>query len=211
LATAAQHHLPEPWVGRLEVAPLLFLSSNPSINPDEDFPTSAWPNASISSYFQDRFQSGAVLDGVRFRRQEGSYGPPNAYWTEIKNRATELFGRTVVAGIDYALTEVVHCKSRGNFGVADALKTCAPEHLVRVLERSVAKTVICNGKWARLGLQRVFGIALECPSLVGPILLAGRPRMVLAIAAPGSSGPRKLDKVLTAQQLTTLRRFTLGP
>jgi hypothetical protein len=29
----SEHHIPEPWVGHLESAPLLFLSSNPSIAP----------------------------------------------------------------------------------------------------------------------------------------------------------------------------------
>src|SRR5256885_16253549 len=27
----SEHHVPEPWVGHLETAPLLFLSSNPSL------------------------------------------------------------------------------------------------------------------------------------------------------------------------------------
>src|SRR5690349_1935417 len=35
-----EHHMPEPWYGHLEWAPILFLSSNPSIS----IPPSIFPN-----------------------------------------------------------------------------------------------------------------------------------------------------------------------
>ena len=33
---------PEPWSGFLDTAPLLFISSNPSLSEDENYPTTSW-------------------------------------------------------------------------------------------------------------------------------------------------------------------------
>jgi hypothetical protein len=45
------HQFPEPWSGRIETAPLLFVGSNPSLNPDETFPTKGWSADGIEAYF----------------------------------------------------------------------------------------------------------------------------------------------------------------
>lgn len=48
-------HLPEPWCGDIENADVLFVSSNPSIDPDEKFPTTSWPDVDIVDFFVNRF------------------------------------------------------------------------------------------------------------------------------------------------------------
>ena len=40
-------HIPEPWSGQIEKAPILFLSSNPSIGGDEAYPTWDWSSKEI--------------------------------------------------------------------------------------------------------------------------------------------------------------------
>ena len=44
-----------------------------------------------------------------------------------------------VIGLDYALTEVVRCKSRQERGVPEALGTCSSRYLARTLELSAAR------------------------------------------------------------------------
>lgn len=113
LAHPTSHQLPEPWVGHLDVAPILFLSSNPSIDPDEDFPTYGWTDDQVTDFSTNGFESGAIRDATHHRRSDGSFGRSH-YWSEIKNRASEILGRPAVPGRDYALTEVVHCKPRSS-------------------------------------------------------------------------------------------------
>lgn len=75
--------------------------------------------------------------GFRTLLKDGRYDPaPRAgkYWAEIHRRATELLGPDPQPGIDYALTEVVHCKSSGNQGVTEARMECASRYLEPVLE-----------------------------------------------------------------------------
>lgn len=104
-----EHHVPEPWLGHIEQAPLLFLSSNPSLasyrtsEPPIKFaeplqqlgdhtviehtalrhglaaPKPQWTDAEII----DRYESGFdvwITDGVRATTEDGSRGPGSPYW-----------------------------------------------------------------------------------------------------------------------------------
>jgi hypothetical protein len=51
------HQVPEPWLGNLATAPLLFISSNPSISSTEDYPRWSRSDDEILSYFNERFLS----------------------------------------------------------------------------------------------------------------------------------------------------------
>jgi len=53
----ADFHLPEPWSGRIESTPILFVSSNPSFNRREDFPTVSWDDDRIEAFFTTRFEA----------------------------------------------------------------------------------------------------------------------------------------------------------
>src|SRR5437870_4541234 len=88
-------HLPEPWSGSLETAPILFISSNPSIDESERYPTNQWPNGLIRDFFEHRFS-----DGIE-PWTEGSLRPLLAdgqshssgyvrFWASVRARATEL-------------------------------------------------------------------------------------------------------------------------
>jgi hypothetical protein len=63
--------------------------------------------------------------------------------------ARELLGREPAPGDDYALTEVVHCGSQGETGVAATLGTCTSRYLRRVLAVSPARVVVVVGATAR--------------------------------------------------------------
>jgi len=74
------------------------------------------------------------------------------YWIAIRARAAELLEKQtsqVVAGTDYALTEVVRCKSQGEEGVAEARATCVREYLEPTLAASAASVIVVLGAQAK--------------------------------------------------------------
>ena len=212
-------HLPEPWVGHLETAPILFISSNPGFDAEEHFPTADWPRDQVEEFFTDRFSAGDPRYVVEFRVRHaggGRAGRAPQYWSEVDRCAFELLGRRrpagVEPGIDYALTEVVHCKSRGNQGTAEAANSCADRYLQRVLAASDATVLVCYGDTVWPQVRRVLGLPVAQPpanrvALVGPIPVAGKERMLLFLPQPGSSRPRRPSVVLDEAQMEQLRAF----
>jgi hypothetical protein len=76
------------------------------------------------------------------------------FWRNVGKLAVELFNREVAHGKDYAITEVVHCKSRGNYGVDEALDTCSTKFLRRVLEYSQWKVLVVLGNHAEVAVKK---------------------------------------------------------
>ena len=60
------------------------------------------------------------------------------YWAAVRRRAGELLGREAVPGVDYAMSEVVHCKSARERGVGSALGECVPRYLEALVAASGA-------------------------------------------------------------------------
>jgi hypothetical protein len=155
-----EFQLPEPWRGHLADAPLLFVSSNPSISAEsgESYPRWHWADERIVHYFDTSFET-LIVDGAYARAADGKKGPYVAFWGGILAHARALIGPTVVPGRDYALTEVVHCKSRQERGVGGrdgALLHCTRRYLQRVLAVSSARVVITLGSMARAALVAEF-------------------------------------------------------
>lgn len=134
----ASFQVPEPWSGNLLTAPILFLSSNPSISGTEEYPRSAWGNSELESFFNSRFNGHWIRNDNSARNADGTYGGKVHYWSSIRNRASELLGRSAIPGVDFALSEIVHCKSKGDAGAELALKFCAGRYLLRLLSCSGA-------------------------------------------------------------------------
>ncbi|MGV0434349.1 hypothetical protein ACUY3H_05225 [Corynebacterium ureicelerivorans] len=117
--TKTMFHVPEPWNGNLETAEILFVSSNPSFDPNEEFPKLAndsWPDEKVVDFFVNRFN-------------ESNYGENNAFWKAVRKTAAYILGETdefrklsetdtsdraIIRSIEYrtAITEAVHCKSQ---------------------------------------------------------------------------------------------------
>ena len=141
--------IPEPWSGDIIHAPILFLSSNPSISEAEAYPRGFQDANSLRTYFCDRFNGYWIKEGVRARNTSTSkeeYGKPVKYWSGIKNRAGELLARPAIPGKDYLLSEIVHCKSRREKGVPEALHACAGRFLGRLLKCSGAVVIVLVGR-----------------------------------------------------------------
>jgi hypothetical protein len=169
--------VPEPWSGRLLEAPLLFLSSNPSISATDLYPARSWQDQEVEAYFDQRFERW-IADGIGTRQQDGSYSQAVRFWSEVRGRAAELYERPVRPGIDYALTEVVHCKSRKNKGVKGALKECSDRYLSGVLSHSGAKVIVCLGVLVKQVITEKFAV----PSAVrvyGPAEICGTSRHIV--------------------------------
>lgn len=145
-----QFRLPEPWRGDIVNAPLLFVSSNPSWSEDDNSPMG---NASQQELIQHYCEPGFPQEFPHNRRHDGTSSPRAVqFWASIRKRAAELYGRDcgeVCAGRDFAITEIVHCKSQKEKGVAEAADECIRRHFSAILQLSKARVVVILGRSAR--------------------------------------------------------------
>lgn len=164
----SQWQVPEPWAGNLTSARIVFLSSNPSIDrpedhPDpgqaEDYPRGDWDDASIAGFLTRRFDptSGGASADARFKCRNGEWSANKVrFWAAVQDRASELLNRPGDPNIDYVMTEVVHCKSQQEIGVAQAADHCAAMHLDRILKASPAPLTVVMGAKARDRVKEVW-------------------------------------------------------
>ena len=163
---------PEPWIGNLENSKVLFISSNPSISDDpdisirEDFPTYGTPEDVSAEFFINRFnhEDGAPHatfnyeghanflyrsnDG-KYRGKGNSFDKPIETWQGVYERAKEILGESCDPAVNYALTEVVKCKSKAEVGVKEASSKCIDKWMHKAMEISPAKIVVVIGAPAR--------------------------------------------------------------
>jgi hypothetical protein len=163
---------PEPWIGNLQKSKVLFVSSNPSISDDpdlsirENFPTFAVSEDDSADFFINRFRGDGdtphatfnfrKLSNFLFRSNDGKYrGKGNSFhkpietWQGVYERAKEILGEVCDPTENYALTEVVKCKSKKEEGVKEASTTCIEKWMSKVMEVSPAKLVVIIGAPAR--------------------------------------------------------------
>lgn len=155
-------HRPEPWAGDLENSRIMFLSSNPSFDPLESYPTFKWSDEDAADFYVRRFTQDdsrryGATDGPRvsdFDRtilQDGSRTKQVKTWKILRTRASVLLDKPLkntYASSDYVMTEVVHCKSRNEVGVVEALPTCVSKWFKPVLSFSGAKLIVVSGSHA---------------------------------------------------------------
>jgi hypothetical protein len=110
-------------------------------------------------------------------------------------------------GIDFALTEIVHCKSRQEIGVREASEFCAERFLSRVLSLSVAPVFVVYGAHARIALERMFPQAGErLTEDLWRIMIGCRERLIVFLPAPAAfKGPKNLLERLGPEGLKELR------
>lgn len=153
-------HRPEPWAGNLSSAPIMFLSSNPSFDPRENFPTLDWDDREAADFFVDRFSERidrgyGAIEGTNVASQDrailknGETTGRVKTWYTLRSRAAVLLEKSIEdtrASNDYVMSEVVHCKSQKEKGVFDALPACVSKWFQPLLEASSAKLVIVSGE-----------------------------------------------------------------
>jgi hypothetical protein len=193
-------YCPEPWVGHLGTAPVLFISSNPGADEQGAAPKPDW---SLSNECSDEelfraadsaFEAGqlpGICAGKYLVDRHGvRHGRAIRYWIWAKRTGRELLGRDAIPGTDYALSEVVHCGTKREQGVAEARPLCTRRYLKRLLVLSPASIVIVIGAHARASFQEELGITIAVGEFWGPSELLGRPRCIVGLPHPNQRGVR---------------------
>jgi uracil-DNA glycosylase len=181
-----EQQVPEPWLGNLATAPLLFISSNPSISPTEEhYPRWSWSDDKIRTFFNERF-SKWIRSGIAYRKQDGTFSSSVRYWASIRARACELYDRDVTPGTDYALTEVVHCKAKTEKDAELAVDKCAELYLNRLLLCSGSCVVVIVGKIARKVFMKTYFPTTKYYGHGTKINVAGRDRFVMFVSHPNA-------------------------
>ena len=184
LQSDEERHVPEPWCGHIDTAPILFVSSNPSISEVERFPTPSWSPEDTADFFERRFDADAGhISSKAYSRVR--------FWSSVRARASEILGRDATPGTDFALTEVVHCKSRQEEGVEAAMSTCAERWLHSVLGQSEALVVVLLGKRSQEACSKIWGLDVSQSAHFG-VNLAGRERAVILLPHPNAFARKTL-------------------
>ena len=209
--SVTNHLMPEPWSGSLEKAPILFLSSNPAMGNVNEYPQHSWVDDSVTDYFENRFGGGKkqwIRDGRYALRKDQTYGGSVSFWSAVKKRASELMPNDEIRpGVDYALSEVVHCPSAKELGVTDALGECAGRFLRPILHRSGARVVVCLGRIARIAIREIFSIP-DGVTMYGPQQVGDQLRYFTFIPHPNAwTGPWSIRECLSSEDFKTLQEF----
>jgi len=196
---AAQFQVPEPWRGDLVNARLLFVSSNPALDPADDCPTACEPDSALITYYGSGFPA-------QFPRNVSRAGVVSAravaFWSHLRNRAADCYGVgpvNIVPGTSFALTEVVHCKSNDEFGADAAAAECMRRHFGSVASLSQACVVVIFGRLA----ARLLG--LNATPAVHDRDWYGKRRLLAWLPHPNARENRTFAKLYTASQMAMIR------
>ena len=210
---AASFQLPEPWRGHVDSAPILFISSNPSISGKRTFPPQEWPDSKVVAYYRDAFDENALDGAYQIDRKLG-FQNTNKFWGAVRTRASEILGRyreQVTPGRDFAITNMVHCKSIGERGVRQALSLCSCRWLEPILKHSAAKVVVVLGKPAKEVLVRRYEKLDSERNFHSQIPLSDRERIVVFLPHPNARQKRKVRDHIAKEELQQLREFLQKP
>ena len=202
--------VPEPWRGHIEKANILFVSSNPGISFDENFPTWNWDTESIETFFITCFDKGSKFtkDGIRYLKKDETYSSAVRFWVTIKSIANEII-KNAIPGTDYAMTEVVHCKSQHEYGVKEACRICPQRYLSSVISLSPAKIIIVLGSTAKEVFSSYYKIKVdEEQKFFGPTEIENVKRYVVFLPHPNAfAHAHKLFNNLSLDKLSEIRHF----
>ena len=206
------HWVPDPWVGHLTEAPLLFVSSSTAggwdAYEDPSGPSVDSGDEALLDCADGAFDSGqlfGVEEGVYPTDSQGKRGRAVRYWEWARARAEEVLPPPVIPCLGYALTEVVHCSSTGEQHVWSALRSCATLYLERVLAASPAQVVVLVGSVAKYAFKEQLNLDVA-GHLLGPVQVAGRERLLVSVRHPNSrGGVKSFQGQLNDAQLAQVR------
>lgn len=185
----ADFQLPEPWRGQIDKARILFIGSNPSIGSDR-YALGASPKNQVWESQHLAFGGGSrpyILDGIRKTKEDGSPDEVVRYWSSIRARVHELLP-DAIPGEDYAIIEVVHCKSEREIGVREAARTCYELYMNSIFSVSPAEVVVVLGKVAR---EALLGVGAGLPKSPLEMDLGGKKRQAFFLPHPNERGSEK--------------------
>ena len=142
--TMPEMHLPEPWNGHLSKARVMVISSNPSLNSSEDFPTKKWMDDEIVNFFDNRFADNRMLKSIYWTKIANCIKMCSIIPDSAKNLSTyEFLNKFVVC------TEIVHCKSEGEEGVVCACIHEEEKFLEKIISLFSGELIIILGSKAK--------------------------------------------------------------
>lgn len=174
-------HIPEPWNGDIEHAPILFVSINPGFTPNELYPNLSdhywvqqaltgfvFDRGKVEDFFENRFNNyyvrwstsqGKSHFSVRLTNRSNNdipYKNVHGYWNYIQSISDYLLHRSTTPGLDYALTELVHCKSQAANDISEAcFDVCMNKHFQEVLNVATnLQYLIVIGKATKLHVAK---------------------------------------------------------
>jgi len=194
--------VPEPWSGDVLKAKILFVSLNPGIGEGEIAPKWDWDLSEIDSLFTNKFINGIVSGkyGLYAKGVERSISS----WNQIRNTTLTLFKlehtldncEKVVRENYFALTDIVHCKSRESIGISETVKNECSKYLRKILSLSVAKIIICLGVKVKEYFMEQYEIEESKRTEI-----EGKERWVIFAPHTNARGARKIEKVLKDQKI----------
>ena len=206
--TLNDFQVPSPWVGQIHRAPILFVSSNPSISETEHHPTWRRSAGFRIDYFENHFIGGRkewTQGGVRTLQRDGSYSRAVKFFSGIKRHAEEILGGDPRPGTDYALTYVVRCKSRDEIGVRRAADECSSLHLKRTIVAAKARLIVVLGNRAHDAVSREFGVVADQSHISRPMRVGRRDRCFVYLAHPSARGKTGRPRRLTSGEIERLQ------
>ena len=170
--------VPEAWAGNLEKARVIFVSSNPSISTPrvpgtgEEYPLAGyfdissrhpdWPIERVIDFQVNRLDqlraNPFVTGNAQFLCSDGQYRGSDSengtktsqkYWKAAIKQVRDLIGPSFDLSRDLCMTEIVHCKSKGEQGVSSSSGTCSEKYLAKTLQLSGSLLVLVGGAKAR--------------------------------------------------------------
>ena len=216
---AAGYHVPEPWQGHIETAPILFVSLNPGYGENQVFPTPEWTDADTIDFFRRRFDEEAgwtrhaagnriylrVKDSNGNKRFEGR---PVRHWGNagINGYATKLLGREPVFGRDITMTMAVHCKSSDGYAAKPAMRQCTRKWLNQIMEHSAASIIVLLGNDARDACARMWGFDKNRRVHFG-VSVPGGERAIVLLPHPAMQGKQEFGNYVSREELQRLREL----
>ena len=175
--------VPEAWAGNLEHARVIFVSSNPSISiprvhgTGEMYPLAGyfdsrikhpdWPIERVTDFQVNRLDQSRKNPFVTYNAQflctDGQYRGSDSengtkasqkYWKSAIKQAQDLLGPAFDLSRDICMTEIVHCKSKGEQGVSKSSGTCSEKYLAKTLQLSGSLLVLVGGAKARAQVHK---------------------------------------------------------
>ncbi len=235
--------VPEPWNGNLESAPILFVSSNPSISKIEVYPTKSWVEDDIYDFFINRFE-GKWVNNNKGLLKDGTYSKNTTdYWDKITVIASILLNKNkelidsiflskdkneykilvnillkseykALIGRDFALTEIVHCKSTGETGLLKkCINQCFNAYLGEILKLSSAKLIIFLGVKVKQYIKSKYMSNFETiENKIYEINIDGNLKKILFLPSQSNANTRqekRIIKILTYEKITYLQNMLL--
>ena len=137
-SNADYFQVPEAWNGDITTAKILFISSNPSYNPNEEgYPSVHCLDEDIIEFFSNRFS--------------------NDYYKKIRwNTYLKKYTSWILDDVKFdeasqyiCSTEIVHCKSKSESGVKNACDVCAGKWLDKILGVFQGEYIVLLGAWVK--------------------------------------------------------------